>query len=193
MSASVERNPTFHYPSPPSSSSVQLSSIQSQDCSHPIPYHRTLRFYKEQRERRKALLNRTVEPITIRTHPSPNHHPPASTMGRAKQSLHHHPHIPPQTCLHSSYIITPFPSRHVLPGRPVFPRSKPEPDLYRKAITTRMQSTPEGQNILRMGPRLAVSIMSATLELERIVAAQSDRENGDPKTRPVNQSPQPLS
>jgi len=35
-----------------------------------------------------------------------------------------------------------------------------------------MKSSPEGQKILRMGPRLAISIMSATRELEMLVAAQ---------------------
>jgi hypothetical protein len=35
-----------------------------------------------------------------------------------------------------------------------------------------MRCSPEGQKILSMGPRLAVSILTATRELERIVAAQ---------------------
>jgi len=43
-------------------------------------------------------------------------------------------------------------------------------------VTTCMRGTPEGQKILHMGPRLAVSIMTATRELERIVAAQADKE-----------------
>jgi hypothetical protein len=64
------------------------------------------------------------------------------------------------------------PSRKFLPARPSFPRSKAEPDLYRLAIKTRMQHSPQGNKILHMGPRLAVSIMTATLELERIIAAQ---------------------
>jgi len=64
------------------------------------------------------------------------------------------------------------PVRAVLPARAAFPRSKPEPDLYRVAITTRMRNSPQGQKILHMGPRLAFSIFAATQELERIVAAQ---------------------
>jgi hypothetical protein len=36
-----------------------------------------------------------------------------------------------------------------------------------------MRSSPEGQKILHMGPRLALSIITATKDLERIVA---DRE-----------------
>jgi hypothetical protein len=39
-----------------------------------------------------------------------------------------------------------------------------------------MKCSPEGQKILTMGPRLAVSIMTATRELERIVAGQTDRD-----------------
>jgi hypothetical protein len=62
------------------------------------------------------------------------------------------------------------------PARTHFPRSKPEPDLYRIAITTRMRMSAEGQKILHMGPRLAFSIYNATRELEQIVASQRDGE-----------------
>lgn len=37
-----------------------------------------------------------------------------------------------------------------------------------------MRSSPEGEKILRMGPRLAIAILSATRELERIVSAHED-------------------
>jgi len=40
-----------------------------------------------------------------------------------------------------------------------------------------MQASPEGQKILRMGPRLALSIMTATKDLERIVAAQNEADD----------------
>lgn len=40
-----------------------------------------------------------------------------------------------------------------------------------------MRCSPEGQKILTMGPRLAVSMLTATRELERIIAAQIDRDN----------------
>lgn len=81
--------------------------------------------------------------------------------------------IPP-SCRASSPLS---PNRYLLPGRPVFPRSRQEPDLYRKAITTCMRYSPEGQKILRMGPRLALSILTATQELEKIVAEQENRED----------------
>lgn len=82
------------------------------------------------------------------------------------------------TCTHRT--TSPLsPSRTVLPGRPVFPRSKQEPDLYRVAIKTHMRSSPEGQKILHMGPRLALSIITATKDLERIVADQECERNRD--------------
>lgn len=149
-----------------------------------IPYHRTLQYYKEQRDRRRTQFNRSVEPITIRlTTPS--------TISRP--TVRHNPHHP--AAQPTTKSIKPKPTRVLLPtvytpprqssplaptrasrpGRPLFPRSKPEPDLYRKAIKTCMQASPEGQKILRMGPRLALSIMSATKDLERIVAAQTQQ------------------
>ncbi|KAH0832887.1 hypothetical protein J3R83DRAFT_11839 [Lanmaoa asiatica] len=66
------------------------------------------------------------------------------------------------------------PTRKLLPPRASFPRSKPEPNLYRVALKGRMRSSPEGEKILRMGPRLAIAILSATRELERIVSAHED-------------------
>jgi len=55
-----------------------------------------------------------------------------------------------------------------------------------------MRCSPEGQKILMMGPRLAVSILSATRELERIVERDQD---GDvvmkPEVREVSLAPFP--
>ncbi len=48
-------------------------------------------------------------------------------------------------------------------------KGKGEPDLHRIAITTCMRSTSEGQKVLNMGPRIAMSIANATRELERMV------------------------
>ena len=43
-----------------------------------------------------------------------------------------------------------------------------------------MRCTPEGQKILYMGPRLAILILNATQELERMVAMYSQRDlDGD--------------
>ncbi|KAF8879322.1 hypothetical protein CPB84DRAFT_1626623, partial [Gymnopilus junonius] len=97
------------------------------------------------------------------------------------------PSTPPQLTLPSASCPIPVlrtqrsssplnPAQHPLPGRPVFPRSKPEPDLYRTAIKMRMRGSPEGLRVLHMGPRLAMSIMNATRELEKIVADQTIQE-----------------
>lgn len=61
------------------------------------------------------------------------------------------------------------PAKTVLPARPVFPRSKCEPDLYKRALIGRMKTSDEGRKILTMGPRLAISIWMATKDLERMV------------------------
>ncbi|KAH9856499.1 hypothetical protein C2E23DRAFT_443879 [Lenzites betulinus] len=53
---------------------------------------------------------------------------------------------------------------------------KREPDLYRAAIKTRMRMSPIGRNILHMGPRVALSIISATEALEHLVSSQHDGE-----------------
>lgn len=172
----------------------------------PLPYYRTLQYYKDQRLRRKVVNRATAEPLTIRTRPiddssrqSPQQQPPTQS------SLNSKPHkitfntkrvstpkAPPSQVILPS-VASPItvtrthrtssplsPLRTVLPGRPVFPRSKQEPDLYRVAIKTHMRSSPEGQKILHMGPRLALSIITATKDLERIVADQErdrDRDN----------------
>jgi hypothetical protein len=147
-----------------------------------IPYNRTLQYYKDQRQRQKAQLNRSVEPITIRIVAQPRSQSPAVR------------HTPPQPSKHSPTpvptagkpIIKPpnlsaplprkssplAPSRSILPCRPAFPRSKPEPDLYRKALISCLKRSPEGQQFLSMSKSLAASVMNATMELERIVAAR---------------------
>ena len=67
------------------------------------------------------------------------------------------------------------PVQKPLPERPSLPCTKKrEPDLYRTAIETRMRMSPAGRNILNMGPRVAMSIFSATAALESIVASQMD-------------------
>ncbi|KAI6123305.1 hypothetical protein EDD17DRAFT_1466596 [Pisolithus thermaeus] len=82
---------------------------------------------------------------------------------------------PKNTGLRTSSPLAP--SRKLLPPRASFPRSKPEPDLYRFAIKTRMAHSPEGEKILRMGPRLAVTMLTATRELERIVSAAAEDDD----------------
>ncbi|KAI0787895.1 hypothetical protein C8Q74DRAFT_1196076 [Fomes fomentarius] len=72
------------------------------------------------------------------------------------------------------------PVQRPLPERPSLPCSKKrEPDLYRTAIETRMRMSPAGRNILNMGPRVAMSIISATEALESLVAAQDRYDTSD--------------
>lgn len=125
-------------------------------------YTRIPRQNREPRERRKNTARRSpsVERITIA--PKAKAAPPPSTMSLSLRTSPA-PHI------------VPAPPR-CAPPRTHFPRAKHEPDLYRIAITTRMRMSPEGQKILHMGPRLALSIYSATRELEQIVAAQRDAD-----------------
>ncbi|KAJ7056704.1 hypothetical protein C8F01DRAFT_1257357 [Mycena amicta] len=60
-------------------------------------------------------------------------------------------------------------------------RSKPKApaDLHRRALTACMRESPEGEKILRMGARLAVEIMSATKELERLCGSAENDLLGD--------------
>ncbi|KII89664.1 hypothetical protein PLICRDRAFT_39792 [Plicaturopsis crispa FD-325 SS-3] len=148
--------------------SFPRTSIDTKDCLSPIPYHRTLRYYKDQRERCKRNLDRTrCESFITFTSSPPSRRlaPPKPTPPQSQSAMAH--------CRATSPLT---PNQKTLPPRPTFPRSKPAPDLYRVAITTRMRDSPEGRKILHMGPRLALSILTATRELERIVAARQKRE-----------------
>ncbi|KAG6901608.1 hypothetical protein C0995_010017 [Termitomyces sp. Mi166 len=134
-------------------------------------------------------LRRTESYIAIhRRRPSPTPPPSVRSLTRTtvRQATKPVPKsplpLPPPHPTPSPRQSSPLsPARTPLPSRPLFPRSRPEPDLYRKALKTSMKGSPEGQKILRMGPHLAVSMMSATMELERIVArAASDDADPDP-------------
>ena len=72
------------------------------------------------------------------------------------------------------------PVQRLISERPSLPCTKKrEPDLYRTAIETRMRMSPVGRNILNMGPRIAMSVITATEALESLVAAQSDWDMPD--------------
>lgn len=129
-----------------------------------VPYNRTLYHYKEQRERRKAALSRSRPEFTIA--PPSTKQPAKPTLQSPKSRLPHKQTVGLRT---SSPLS---PTQKLLPPRASFPRSKPEPDLYRIAIKARMQCSPEGAKILRMGPRIAVSILAATRDLEMLVSTQ---------------------
>ncbi|KAI0806313.1 hypothetical protein BC629DRAFT_1158917 [Irpex lacteus] len=126
--------------------------------THSAPYPRPPKPHKE---RRKSISRSSTEPLTI-------HLKPRAAKPPAKPSP-----VPMPGLRVSSPLA---PTRSVLPPRPHYPRSKTEPDLYRVALIGRMRLSPEGQKILHMGPRLAMSIYTATQELEKIVASQRDYE-----------------
>ena len=136
---------------PPQSESQPTASSPSIECSATVSRH-----CKDQRSRRHKA------PSTAQFTIGP---PPTA--------------LPNSVAFHCPRASSPLaPSQKSLPPRASFPRSKhTEPDLYRVAITTRMRCSPEGQKILTMGPRLAVSILTATRELEHLIAAQIDRDN----------------
>ena len=123
--------------------------------------------YREQRETTK--LGRKRAEFTIAPTSSP------SGTSIPKRGSRVAPKPQSQSAAHHIRTTSPLaPTRKLLPPRAAFPRSKPEPDLYRVALKGRMRSSPEGEQILRMGPRLAIAILSATRELERIVSSHED-------------------
>ncbi|KAF9223889.1 hypothetical protein BS17DRAFT_671194, partial [Gyrodon lividus] len=137
--------------------------LTSSPSPYVLPYNRTLLHYKEQRERNKSGRKRPEFTIT----------PPPTIAPLAKRTTRAPPK--PQSAVPSSRTTSPLaPTQKLRTPRASFPRSKPEPDLYRVALKTRMRSSPEGEKILRMGPRLAIAILSATRELERIVSSHND-------------------
>ncbi|KXN84881.1 hypothetical protein AN958_12011 [Leucoagaricus sp. SymC.cos] len=146
---------------------ITIRTRLERTCSQPQPSksqpHLPFRGTSTQPSSRSRSLTRTTTLLDVT---SLTNMKPSSSSGSA-------PFRVPTSCRASSPLS---PNRHLLPGRPVFPRSKPEPDLYRLAIKTCMQYSPEGQKILRMGPRLALSILTATQDLERMVAEQESRE-----------------
>ena len=146
------------------------------------PLSRTRPYYREQQQTMKLGRKRAMFTIT----------PPASPTGTSflKRGTRVAPNPQPQPTVHHIRTTSPLaPTRKLLPPRATFPRSKPEPDLYRTALKGRMRSSPEGEQILRMGPRLAISILSATRELEQIVSAHEDDDvtmgdDTEPTVRP---------
>ena len=142
-----------------------LSDMQnSYNKSHPATATASVRrTSKAEREKRKTIID-----FTVSTTPAKSSPPVTSSIPCATPTPTPHratptspsKQYPDYTTYRSSSPLSP--NRTVLPGRPIFPRSKHEPDLYRQAIIARMRCTPEGQRILHMGPKLALSIMSAT-------------------------------
>jgi hypothetical protein len=159
-----------------SGSEFTFPSVQSAtttDCSPFVAPSRSLRAYKESRQKRH-LGAFTAEPTSYTTPPQPS---PTSTRKLQPQSPL--PHSPFRHRTSSPLAPTP----KLLPPRPTFPRSRPDLDanLHRRAIVAQMRCSPEGHKILTMGARIAVSMLTATRELEAIIAAQErvEREGRD--------------
>ena len=113
---------------------------------------------------------------------------------------YYHPHSPktpsPLSGLHQSSYET---------YRPSFPRSKPQPDLYKLAITAHMRSSFQIQQErefaidqqrrqqldagFRIGSPLAVSIMNATRDLEVLVASQQQQQRDADGDVPMSDCP----
>ncbi|KAJ7433108.1 hypothetical protein FB451DRAFT_1475961 [Mycena latifolia] len=161
----------------------------------PVPYTRTLRFYKEQKERRRALLRGdALAPSLLPSPPSLSspspagscapHPSPAPVSHRAPQPPPPAPKAPasarsplcaaaPTTCPRA--LTPPAPPRAPHPPtkcRGGKAKAALGADLHRRAVTACMRASPAGAKILHMGARLAVGIMSATRELERMCAEE---------------------
>jgi hypothetical protein len=115
-------------------------------------------------------------------------------------SSYYHPHSPktpsPLSGLHQTTYET---------YRPSFPRSKPQPDLYKLAITAHMRSSFQIQQErefaleqqrrqqldagFRIGSPLAVSIMNATRDLEVLVASQQQQQRDADGDIPMSDCP----
>ncbi|KAK7032771.1 hypothetical protein R3P38DRAFT_770634 [Favolaschia claudopus] len=163
-----------------------------------VPYHRTLRFYKESREKRKALLRREPPRLDapLPTPPTPHTTTFRVTRKKAVPAPPPPPPTPTRTLAPSPLVCrtartaltptppmrAPFPSRSRAPTlAPTKPRPK-QADLHRRAVTACMRASPSGAKILGMGARLAVSMMSAmsaTLELEQLCSDDDDDASSD--------------
>ncbi|KAH9481788.1 hypothetical protein JR316_0006315 [Psilocybe cubensis] len=153
-------SPIVTTPPPPPQQSSTLRRSSSSACLLTIP---------------SAPKRRVAPPLPS----SSNSKPPAKVILPSKECP-----ITQHLSLRLTSPLSPMPRRNVpiqLPSILARRRDKAKTNssansLYRTAIITHMSSSPEGQKILHMGPRLAMSIINATKELERIVALQQERE-----------------
>lgn len=163
-----------------SGSFLSLSDL-SGSCSRLDPYV-SVQCFIDNREKPFKRLNRS---------PSPSGNKPTPKVIKSE--------TPPAYChAHSPKTPSPLSGLHQTTYetyRPSFPRSKPQPDLYKLAITAHMRSSfqiqQEREFVLeqqrrqqldagfRIGSPLAVSIMNATRDLEVLVASQQQQQQRD--------------
>nr|GAT52465.1 predicted protein [Mycena chlorophos] len=164
-----------------------------------VPYNRTLKYYKEQKDRRKGTIRRDTDssasatPSLSRSCATLAPSVPLSLSSIESNSttntfvfrqLPTSPLAQKAGCHRALVLPTPAASCSACgPAHPPPPtartRTKPKAtaDLHRKALTACMRESPEGAKILRMGARLAVEIMSATKELERLCGGSGDSDD----------------
>ncbi|KAG1738339.1 uncharacterized protein EDB91DRAFT_1237732 [Suillus paluster] len=130
------------------------SSFYAKSQPPVIPYNRTLYHYKEQREAARPEF--TIAPLSTKQPAKSTPQMPKPRQPKLMQGLR------------TSSPLSP--NQKLLPPRASFPRSKPEPDLYRIAIRARMRCSPEGAKILRM---------AATRDLEMLVSTQEVNSSDD--------------
>ncbi|TFK35572.1 hypothetical protein BDQ12DRAFT_313250 [Crucibulum laeve] len=217
MGVPLRRSETLMYfPSTQKTPVASTSSLtQGSSSTSKAPRTQSLQAYKEERLRQKALTNPTIyaprshaqgssssSSTTTTTAPALPSMAPAGSYIAGRKPLAPPPVLLPvhtQTTARTNSPLSPH--RAALPGRPIYPRSKHEPNLYRKAITTCIKRKPGGEQILKVGVRKALGpaagvgaglsgsvsvsvagisgVRSATIELEKLVAATKRREDRD--------------
>ncbi|KAJ7650833.1 hypothetical protein FB45DRAFT_888911 [Roridomyces roridus] len=202
---------------------IDLATLAAEQLQQPqplpvqVPYNRSLRFYKEQKDRRRTLVRAELSPPPLPATPlapPPIHHRktqlPAARSPLARNTDSPNPSPPPPRAL----LLVPAAARArttcgtgVPPGssRPsssssssrrssppssclsLPSTSQPPPKatkskrtapqtLHRRAVLASLRATPHGAKILHMGARLAVGILGATAELERLCAGSESED-----------------
>ncbi|KAF9790693.1 hypothetical protein BJ322DRAFT_1037936 [Thelephora terrestris] len=164
-----------------SGSFLSLSEL-SGSCSRLDPYV-SVQGFIDNREKPFKHLNRPPSS-------SANNKPSPKAKKTESPLAYYHPHSPKTPSPLSGLHQTSYEAY-----RPSFPRSKPQPDLYKLAITAHMRSSfqvnQEREIALeqqrrqqldagfRMGSPLAVSVMNATRDLEVLVASHQQHQQRD--------------
>ncbi|EAU85272.2 hypothetical protein CC1G_10058 [Coprinopsis cinerea okayama7 len=149
------------FPAPPAVPPRRIPSQQSQSPA-PRPSSNT-------RSSRSRNINTVV--ISNASSSTRRNVPPSKVILPSAKNLHA---VAVYSTQRTSSPLAPV--QTVLPDRPIFPRSRTEPDLYKKALIGRMKTTDQGRRVLRMGPRLAISVWMATQDLEKMVQDTIQRE-----------------
>jgi len=165
------------------SPSLSIVSVHG-SCRSSVPYQKSLQFYEQQRLRQKpaSCATQSMEPITFKTRLERKYSQPAPTSIRSltrtsslldvnASDVEPIPFRVPAFCRASSPLS---PQRRLLPGRPIFPKSIPDPDLYRLVLKKCLPYSSRGQRFLQMRPRPAPAVLAATQVSDRIVADEDN-------------------